>query len=59
MKWGLVASPDGREDWAMEELRDYVSGRVWGVEVESQWAARERERLGIVRLGFIRLGFIG
>ena len=44
VKRGLVASPEG---WGWSSFRHYVTGEYGGVEIESQWTARERERLGI------------
>jgi putative transposase len=44
VKRGLVASP---EEWAWSSFRHYVTGKYGGVEIESQWTAREREQLGI------------
>lgn len=44
VKRGLVASP---EEWAWSSFRHYVMGEYGGVEIESLWTARERERLGI------------
>jgi putative transposase len=41
---GLVARP---EDWAWSSFRHYVSGESGPVEIESQWTARKRERVGI------------
>ncbi len=42
---GLVHSA---EDWAWSSFRHYLSGREGVVEIESQWTARKRERMGIV-----------
>jgi len=44
VKRGLVARP---EDWAWSSFRHYLTGEDAGVEIESQWTARKRERLGI------------
>ncbi len=44
VKRGLVKSP---EDWAWSSFRHYVTGEYGGVEVESQWTARTRARLGV------------
>ncbi|MFY9911621.1 MAG: transposase [Candidatus Sulfotelmatobacter sp.] len=41
---GLVAKP---EDWRWSSFRHYATGEVGAVEIESQWTARRRERLGI------------
>ena len=41
---GLVERP---EDWAWSSFRHYATGIGGIVEIESQWTARERERLGI------------
>jgi putative transposase len=41
---GLV---ENREDWEWSSFRHYVSGVEGVVEIESQWTARKRERLGI------------
>jgi|SRR5208282_4213097 len=41
---GLVASP---EDWAWSSFRHYVTGEEGVVEVESQWTAKKRERMGV------------
>jgi len=40
---GLVSSP---EDWPWSSFRHYVSGIDGLVEIESQWTARKRERIG-------------
>ena len=46
---GLVERP---EDWAWSSFRHYSTGEEGAVEIESQWTARRRERMGIVpRLG--------
>jgi len=42
---GLVERP---EDWEWSSFRYYATGVKAIVEIESQWTARERERLGIV-----------
>lgn len=42
---GLVDKP---EDWKWSSFRHYLSGEWCGVEIESEWTARERERRGIV-----------
>jgi putative transposase len=41
---GLVARP---EDWVWSSFRHYANGEVGPVEIESQWTARRRERVGI------------
>jgi putative transposase len=41
---GLVGRP---EDWWWSSFRHYLTGEPCGVEIESQWTARARERLGI------------
>jgi putative transposase len=40
---GLVERP---EDWPWNSLRHYISGVEGPVEIESQWTARKRERMG-------------
>jgi len=42
---GLVERP---EDWPCSSFRQYTTGVRRVVEIESQWTARERERLDIV-----------
>ena len=44
VKRGLVKSP---EDWAWSSFRHYLTGTEGVVEIESQWTARKRERLGV------------
>jgi len=44
VKRGLVESP---EDWGWSSFRHYLTGEDVGVEIESCWTARRRERLGI------------
>src|SRR5437870_3017832 len=44
VKRGLVESP---EQWARSSFRHYISGVEGMVEIESQWTARKRERLGL------------
>jgi len=44
VKRGLVESP---EQWAWSSFRHYISGVEGMVEIESQWTARKRERLGL------------
>jgi putative transposase len=41
---GLVGRP---EDWPWSSFRHYLTGEVCGVEIESRWTARQRERRGI------------
>jgi len=41
---GLV---DRAEDWVWSSFRHYLTGETCGVEIESRWTARARERLGI------------
>jgi putative transposase len=45
VKRGLVRSP---EDWPWSSFRHYLSGVERVVEIESQWTARKRERMGVV-----------
>src|SRR5580704_315718 len=42
---GLVERPD---DWPWSSFRHYFTGADGAVEIESQWTARRRERLGII-----------
>ncbi len=42
---GLVERP---EDWPWSSFRRYFTGSDGVVEIESQWTARRRERLGII-----------
>lgn len=42
---GLVERP---EDWQWSSFRHYLTGVAGSVEIESQWTARRRERLGII-----------
>src|SRR5438128_8644806 len=44
VKRRLVESP---EQWAWSSFRHYISGIEGVVEIESQWTARKRERLGL------------
>lgn len=44
VKRGLVEKPD---DWVWSSFRHYAAGVEITVEIESQWTARIRERLGI------------
>ena len=41
---GLVEKP---EDWKWSSFRHYATGEESVVEIESQWTARKRERMGI------------
>jgi putative transposase len=41
---GLAARP---EDWPWSSFRHYMTGEQCGVQIESQWTVRARERLGI------------
>lgn len=41
---GLVERP---EDWAWSSFRHYLTGEVGVVEIESEWTARRRERMGM------------
>ena len=48
---GLVAKP---EDWPWSSYRHYLTGIEGAVEIESEWTARRREKMGMrpkVRLG--------
>ena len=42
---GLVERP---EEWKWSSFVHYATGREGAVEIESQWTARRRERLGVV-----------
>src|SRR5271166_1053557 len=44
VKRGLVPSP---EEWPWSSFRHYLTGEDTGVEIESQWTARQRERMGV------------
>ena len=44
VKRGLVKQP---EHWPWSSFRHYLNGEVGSVEIESQWTARKREKLGI------------
>jgi putative transposase len=44
VKRGLVEKP---EDWEWSSFRHYVSGVDGVVEIESEWTARRRERMGM------------
>jgi len=41
---GLVNKP---EDWPWSSFRHYLTGAEGTVEIESQWTARRREKMGI------------
>jgi len=41
---GLVPRP---EDWDWSSYRHYLTGVEGAVEIESEWTARNRERMGI------------
>jgi len=45
VKRGLVKEP---QDWPWSSFRHYLTGEASVVEIESNWTARKRERLGIV-----------
>jgi putative transposase len=45
VKRGLVAKPEG---WPWSSFVHYATGEEGVVEIESQWTARKRERLGIL-----------
>ena len=45
VKRGLVSSP---EEWEWSSFRHYLTGVRGVVEIESEWTARARERLGMV-----------
>ena len=47
---GLVSQP---EDWAWSSFVHYATGAEGSVQIESQWTARKRERLGL-KLELIR-----
>jgi REP-associated tyrosine transposase len=44
VKRGFVERP---EDWAWSSFRHYLTGIEGMVEIESQWTARRRERMGV------------
>lgn len=44
VKRGLVRGP---ADWKWSSFRHHMTGEDCGVEIESQWTARKRERAGI------------
>jgi len=41
---GLVSRP---EEWAWSSFRHYATGEDSVVEIESQWTAQKRERMGL------------
>lgn len=45
---GLVEAP---EEWAWSSFRHYATGVEGVVEIESEWTARRRDRLGVVAPG--------
>lgn len=45
VKRGLVKTPG---DWPWSGFRHYMTGESGVVEIESQWTARARERMGIL-----------
>src|SRR3989442_26035 len=45
VKRGLVEEP---QDWPWSSFRHYLSGAEGVVEIESQWTARKRERMGVM-----------
>jgi putative transposase len=51
VKRGLVERP---EDWKWSSFVHYVTGMEGIVEIESQWTARRRERMGVVLLARAR-----
>ena len=42
---GLVARP---EDWPWSSFRHYLTGAEGAIEIESEWTARRREKMGMV-----------
>jgi hypothetical protein len=50
---GLVERP---EDWLWSSFLHYFAGADGVVEIESQWTARRRERLGIIPTVCVRTG---
>jgi putative transposase len=48
---GLVERP---EDWQWSSFRHYLTGADGVVEIESQWTARRREKLGIIPTARVR-----
>ena len=46
VKRGLVKAP---EDWVWSSFRHYLTGEEGIVEIESEWTARRRERIGTKR----------
>jgi putative transposase len=53
VKRGLVVRP---EDWHWSSYRQYASGEVGMVEIESQWTARKREWAGVFPTVKVRSG---
>ncbi len=51
VKRGLVGSP---EDWAWSSFRHHLSGLEGAVEIESQWTARKREKMGLTLQATLR-----
>ena len=51
VKRGLVARP---EDWVWSSFLHYATGRERIVEIESEWTARRRERLGVIPKAILR-----
>ena len=48
---GYVVMPEHverPEDWAWSSFRHYLTGEEGVVEIESEWTARRRERMGII-----------
>ena len=45
VKRGLVEEP---QDWPWSSFRHYLSGAEGVAEIESQWTARKRERMGVM-----------
>jgi putative transposase len=48
VKRGLVSRP---EDWLWSSFRHYATGEDSVVEIESQWTAQKRERMGVFPAG--------
>ena len=51
VKRGLVSRP---EDWVWSSFRHYATGCEGTVEIESQWTAQRRERLGVTPKAVIK-----
>ena len=51
VKRGLVKTP---EEWMLGSFRHYLTGECGIVEIESEWTARSRERMGIRSLPEIK-----